>query len=637
MCGIAGILYRDRQTPVNPDLLQAMTDMVRHRGPDGEGLHIVPGLGLGHRRLAIIDPATGQQPMMDAETGNIIVYNGEVFNYVEIRAELAAAGHRFRTDSDTEVILKAYAQWGERCLDRFNGMWAFAIWDDSHKRLFLARDRLGIKPLHYCVDAERIVFASEMKSLFAAGVPRMPDTSLLDVYLTFGYIPAPHSFFSGVRKLLPGQYLITDGARTEIRRYWDLPAVAEGDMRRDAPAVQEEFAHLLGDAVRISMRSDVPFGAFLSGGLDSASVVSLMAEQTPLPVETFTIGFDDPAFDERRLARLVSARVNTRHHEAVVSPDDLEAALHRVAFHYDEPFGDSSALPTSHVARLAARHVKMVLTGDGGDEVLSGYPAYQVEKVAGSYLRIPRSLRRCAEILVGGVAGMTRGHMRYAANRYYRLLTTTAAPFEDRLLAKTAWLEEDRRRAVLAGLPVHRARDVFVELMRDCPYRDSFYRLMYFNYKVSLPDDMLTKVDRMTMAWSLEARVPFLDYRLVELMSVVHKDVKLPGLTRKAVLRKTVGRRLPEALLAAGKRGFVTPLRSWFRQGGFADSIVRRSVAMTGLSGPVIEQILAEQRAGQRDYGNLLWMLTVLGAVNETAETSAGADLRLRQACTTVE
>ncbi len=629
MCGIAGVLYRDRQTPVNADLLQAMTDMVRHRGPDGEGQHIAPGLGLGHRRLAIIDPAAGQQPMMDAETQNVIVYNGEVFNYVEIRAELTAAGHRFRTDSDTEVILKAYAQWGERCLDRFNGMWAFAIWDESRNRLFLARDRLGIKPLHYCVDAERILFASEMKSLFAAGVPRLPDTSLLDVYLTFGYIPAPHCFFSGVRKLPPGHYLITDGKRTDIHRYWDLPAISEGDMRRDALAVQEEFAHLLEDAVRISMRSDVPFGAFLSGGLDSASVVTLMAEQTRLPVETFTIGFDDPAFDERRLARLVSARVHTRHHEAVVSPDDLEAALHQVAFHYDEPFGDSSALPTSHVARLAARHVKMVLTGDGGDEVLSGYPAYQVEKLAARYLRVPLSVRRCAEVLIGGIAEMSRGHMRYAANRYYRLLTTTAAPFEDRLLAKIAWLEEDRRRALLAGLRVHRARDVFVELMRDCPYRDSFYRLMYFNYKVSLPDDMLTKVDRMTMAWSLEARVPFLDHRLVELMSVVHKDVKLPGLTRKAVLRKTVGRKLPRALQAAGKRGFVTPLRSWFRQGDLADSAVKRAVATAGLSSSAVEQILAEQREGKRDYGNLLWMLMVLGAVNETADTSAAADLVL--------
>lgn len=615
MCGIAGILYRDRGTPVDKDLLRAMTDVIRHRGPDGEGLHIAPGLGLGHRRLAIIDPATGQQPMLDPDTQNVIIYNGEVYNYVEIRKVLLAAGYDFRTDSDTEVILKAYAHWGEECLSRFNGMWAFALWDHARQRLFIARDRLGIKPLHYCMTDECIVFGSEMKSLFAAGVPRTPDTALLDVYLTFGYIPAPHSFFSGIRKLPPGHCIVTDGKYTEIRRYWDLPGIAEGDMRRDAPAVREEFQHLLEDAVRISMRSDVPFGAFLSGGLDSSSVVTLMTEQTSLPVETFTIGFDDPDFDERELARLVSARAGTRHHEAVVSPDDLEVALEQVAFHYDEPFGDSSALPTSHVSRLAAQHVKMVLTGDGGDEVLSGYPAYQVEKLAGSYQRIPAPLRALAEATLGMAAGLTRGRLRYSANRYHRLLATTAAPFEERLLTKAAWLEQERRQALLGGLQVHRAEDVLADLMKDCPYQDSFYRLMYFNYKVSLPDDMLTKVDRMTMASSLEARVPFLDYRLVELMSGVHKSVKLDGLTRKAVLRTTVGRKLPEAVLAGSKRGFVTPLRSWFRQGDFAETLIRRSVSVTGLSGQIVDNLLTEQRTGQRDYGNLLWMLMVLGTV----------------------
>ena len=618
MCGIAGILYRDRKTPVDKDLLRAMTDVIRHRGPDGEGMHIAPGLGLGHRRLAIIDPAAGQQPMLDPDTQNVIIYNGEVYNYVEIRKELLAAGYHFRTDSDTEVILKAYAHWGEECLGRFNGMWAFALWDCARQRLFIARDRLGIKPLHYAITDERIVFSSEIKSLFAAGVPRTPDTTLLDVYLTFGYIPAPHSFFSGIRKLPPGHYILTDGTHTEIRRYWDLPVVPENEMRRDSRTVCEEFEHLLEDAVRISMRSDVPFGAFLSGGLDSSSIVMLMAEQTTLPVETFTIGFDDPDFDERGLARLVSARARTRHHEAVVSPDDLEMALDQIAFHYDEPFGDSSALPTSHVSRLAARHVKMVLTGDGGDEVLSGYPAYQVEKLAGSYKRIPQPVRALAEGALAGVANLSRGRLRYAANRYHRLLATTAAPFETRLLTKAAWLEQDRRQALLDGIRVHRAEDVLADLMRDCPYQDSFYRLMYFNYKVSLPDDMLTKVDRMTMASSLEARVPFLDYRLVELMSGVHKSVKLDGLTRKAVLRKTVGRKLPEAVLAGSKRGFVTPLRSWFRQGDFAETLIRKSVAVTGFSRPVVDSILAEQRTGQRDYGNLLWMLMVLGTVLES-------------------
>ncbi len=591
-----------------------MTAIIRHRGPDGEGLHLAPGIGLGHRRLAIIDPAAGQQPMADAETGNVIVYNGEVYNYVEIRKELEAAGHRFHTQSDTEVILKAYAEWGTDCLARFNGMWAFALWDASRRHLFLARDRLGIKPLHYCTQGDRLLFASEMKSLFAAGVPREADPALLDVYLSFGYIPAPHAFFRDVRKLPPGHFLLSDGRHTEVRRYWDLPQVEAGDMRRDAAAVDEEFATLLGDAVRISMRSDVPFGAFLSGGLDSSAVVTLMTRQTELPVSTFTIGFDDAEFDERALARQVAERAGTRHHEATVVPEDLDVALERVAFHYDEPFGDSSALPTGHVARLAASQVKMVLTGDGGDELLSGYTAYQVEKIAGAYARVPGALRHLAEAGLGAAAGLLRGRLRYGANRYRRLLATTAAPFEERLLTKAAWLERDRRRALLAGHHVVPVEEVLADLMKDCRHGDPFYRLMYFNHKVSLPDDMLTKVDRMTMAWSLEARVPLLDYRLIELMAGVLKDVKLDGFTRKAVLRRTVGRELPPAVLAAGKRGFVVPLRNWFRSGDFAETRVREAAARLDLAPGVTGDILAEQRSGERDYGNLLWMLMVLGA-----------------------
>lgn len=613
MCGIAGILCGDPAAAVDREQLGRMVSIIRHRGPDGEGLHLAPGIGLGHRRLAIIDPAAGHQPMVDAGTGNVIVYNGEVYNYVEIRSELEGRGHRFTTHSDTEVILKAYVEWGVDCLERFNGMWAFALWDAGRRRLFLARDRLGIKPLHYCRDGDRLLFASEMKSLFAAGVPRRPDLSLLDVYLAFGYVPAPHSFFDGVRKLPPGHLLLAEAGRIEVRRWWDLPHVEAGAMRRDAAAVDEEFAALLGDAVRISMRSDVPFGAFLSGGLDSSSVVTLMARQTPLPVQTFTIGFDDAEFDERALAREVALRAGTRHHEATVVPDDLDEALQKVAFHYDEPFGDSSALPTGHVARLAAAQVKMVLTGDGGDEVLSGYPAYQVEKLAAAYGRVPAPLRHLATAGLAAVAGLTRGRPRYAANRYRRLLETTAAPFEDRLLTKAAWFERGRRRALLGGHRVVPVEEVLAELMKDCRHRDGFYRLMYFNHKVSLPDDMLTKVDRMTMAWSLEARVPLLDYRLVELMAGVHKDVKLDGLTRKAVLRRTVGRQLPPAVLAGSKRGFVVPLRNWFRQGELAEGRVQTAVSRLGLDAGVAAGILAEQRAGQRDYGNLLWMLMVLG------------------------
>ncbi|GMW07337.1 MAG: asparagine synthetase B [Nevskiales bacterium] len=615
MCGIAGFLNADRLAPVDSAVLGRMTDVVRHRGPDGEGQFIDGPVGLGHRRLAIIDPATGHQPMTDPVTGNVIVFNGEIYNYLELRAELEAAGDSFQTRSDTEVILKAYARWGAQCLARFNGMWAFALWDARERRLFLARDRLGIKPLHWCLHGDRFLFASEMKSLFAAGVPRVADRSLLDVYLTLGYIPAPHSWFAGVRKLEPGHCIVTDGRAVTVSRWWDLPAVDEGAMRRDAATVDAEFEELLRDAVRISMRSDVPFGAFLSGGLDSSSIVTLMAGETSLPVETFTIGFDDPAFDERGLARQVAAAVGARHHERTVTPEDLDGAIARVARHYDEPFGDSSALPTSHVAQLAVSRVKMVLTGDGGDEVLSGYRAYQVEKVAGLWQRVPAPLRKLPVAVLAAAAGVARGSTRYRVDQWLRLLRTTAAPFEERLLTKAAWLEKSRREALLAADRVQPVEDIVDALMQACPYRDPFYRLMYFNHKVSLPDDMLTKVDRMTMAWSLEARVPLLDFRLVELMAGVDKAVKLDGLTRKAVLRRTVGRRLPRELLSAGKRGFVVPLRSWFAQSGFADDRIRRAAALAGLPAAGVQELLDEQRTGRRDYGNLLWMLMVLGAV----------------------
>jgi asparagine synthase (glutamine-hydrolysing) len=624
MCGIAGIVFRDRSTIVDQDLLARMTNVLEHRGPDGSGFHTAPGVGLGHRRLAIIDPAAGHQPMVDPDSQNVIVYNGEVYNYVELRSELEALGYRFITHSDTEVILKAYDRWGEDCLQRLNGMWALALWDARRQHLFLARDRLGIKPLHYVADGAKFLFGSEAKSLFAAGVPRQLDPELLDAYLALGYIPAPHCFFRGIRKLPPGHCMVTDGSGTEIKKYWDLPRIDERAMRTDRTAIHEQFSHLISDAVRISMRSDVPFGAFLSGGLDSASVVTLMAEQTPLPVRTFTIGFNEAAYDERGLARLVAAQARTQHHEKVVEREDFHSTLKKVCHHYDEPFGDSSAVPTGHVAHLAAAHVKMVLTGDGGDEVLSGYPAYQVEKVAGCYRRVPAPARRALESALAGAAPLTRGRMRYGLNRYGRILRTAAWPFTDRLLTKAAWLDRAGRLEIVNGIRVIPAEDVVADLMRHCLWTDPFYRLMYFNLKISLPDDMLTKVDRMTMAWSLEARVPFLDYRLVELMAQVHKDVKLRGIERKAVLRRTIGRRLPKPLLRAGKRGFVVPLRAWFRSGDFAAPLAGKTLSDWGISDAAVRSIVERHRAGEQDYGNLIWMLLVL---QHTLETTVGGAL----------
>jgi asparagine synthase (glutamine-hydrolysing) len=392
-------------------------------------------------------------------------------------------------------------------------------------------------------------------------------------------------------------------------------------MRTDQLAICEQFTELLSDAVRISMRSDVPFGAFLSGGLDSACIVTLMARQTPLPVRTFTIGFNESDYDDRELARLVAARMHTAHYEQAVEPDDLERALNEVCLHYDEPFGDSSALPTGHVARLARNHVKMVLTGDGGDEVLSGYTGYLVEKFASVYRRIPALARHTAESALAAVARAARGRIRYGLNRYERMLRTANVDFATRLVSKAAWLDRQTRAAILGGIQTMPVDQVIAEHMKSCPWNDSFYQLMYFNYKISLPDDMLTKVDRMTMAHSLEARVPFLDYRLVELMAQVHKNIKMQGLERKSVLRRTVGRELPPPLLQAPKRGFVAPLGSWFQNKEVTAPLNSRELSQWGMSESAIDLVVAQHRSGQHDHGNAIWMLMVLQKVLAVAPT----------------
>ena len=383
-------------------------------------------------------------------------------------------------------------------------------------------------------------------------------------------------------------------------------------MQTDASKIFEQFEHLLSDSVKIRMRSDVPFGAFLSGGLDSASIVALMSDNSSLPIETFTIGFDDPDFDERSLATDVARKFATKHHEHVVEPDSFEEALERVAFHYDEPFGDSSAIPTGYVSQLAARKVKMVLTGDGGDEVLSGYPSYQVEKFVTRYQSIPDPLRSISRHLMRWGTNLSRGRARYKFARYQRLLETSEHPFEKRILGKSTWLEKNVRDRLLANHRVYPAAAFIEDFMKDCPFHDPFYRTMYYNLKLTLPDGMLTKVDRMRMAFSLEARVPFLDYRLVEFMAQVHKNVKLMGIQRKSVLRNTVAKRLPRSLLTASKRGFVVPIREWFKDERVA-KMFRSTVGVnSGLNKGVLDEIYVDNQTGKKDYGKVIWMLFLL-------------------------
>jgi asparagine synthase (glutamine-hydrolysing) len=613
MCGIAGILHQDPTRRVDRDKLRRMTGAVSHRGPDGEGYYEDGNIGLGHRRLAIIDLATGSQPMCSADGNIVLVFNGEIYNYLELRAELTNLGHVFVTTSDTEVIIAAYQQWGFDCQQKFNGMWAFALWDTRQKQLFLSRDRIGEKPLHYSVQDGTFVFGSEIKSLLAYRSDYKPATELLNVYLSLGYVPAPYTFYQGISRLQPGHYLIVKDGCVQDRTYWDLPEIIESDMRSDAKRIYDEFEECFLDAVRLRMRSDVPYGAFLSGGLDSASVVAAMSAQSSLPVETFTIGFAERAFDERHLARDAAEHFHTNHHEKMAVPEMFDDALEKVLLHFDEPFGDASAIPVGLVSRIARQHVTMVLTGDGGDEVLSGYTNYVTEKITKRYGAIPAAMRRGVYGSTALLARLARGGLRYRLNSAERFLGLADSSYNQRAVAKMSWVSpESIRKLIPDGVPHIRMEDYFADAMAKCPFADGFYRQMYFNLKVSLPDDMLAKVDRMSMAHSLESRVPFLDHRLVELTYQVHKDVKMPGLRRKNLLRRTLGRRLPPSLLKGPKRSFMVPLREWFKQDDFNERLSALERRDFGLNSSVIGDIVQANRSGRNDYGDFIWRLFVL-------------------------
>lgn len=614
MCGIAGYINRHTEAKASEEVLRRMTTVVDHRGPDAEG-HLVRGnIALGHRRLSIIDLASGDQPMHNPDGTCVITYNGEIYNYLELRDELRSLGHVFNSKSDTEVILHAYDEWGLDCQSKFNGMWAFALWDERAKRLVLSRDRFGEKPLHYVFSNAALVFASEIKSLFAYGHPVEKDFKWAEVFCTMGYIPAPHSFFRGVLKLPPASCLVYQNDRIEVFPFWELPDIDEDNMLSNRNEIEEKFAYLLRDSVRIRMRSDVPYGAFLSGGLDSSSIVSIMSSISPRPVKTFTIGFESHRHDERHLARQVAEKFGADHHEHQVEPEDFEEALQGIIRHYDEPFGDSSAIPVGHVSRSATQSVKMVLTGDGGDEALSGYTIYQGEKFAQRYHKFPGLLRNHAPRIVGQLSRIAPAGARLTMARMSDVLASSNMTFADRLIQKVSWSGNASVKKLLCRfddlVPIE---DLMETLMGPCSYKDNFYRLMYFNLKVSLPDDMLVKVDRMSMAHSLEVRTPFLDHRLIETMTQVDKNTKMPGMQRKSILRNTIGRSLPAALLKAPKRGFSVPIGEWFMGSGF-DRYVRELTADEGLpyDKDTMQAIIDSNAAGQRDMGNLLWILILL-------------------------
>lgn len=612
MCGIAGYLHFNKTARAESSVLKSMTDCMSYRGPDGEGFYVQDNLAMGHRRLSIIDLSSGDQPMYSSDRHKVLVFNGEIYNYIELKEELSALGHRFETTSDTEVLIKAYEEWGYECQNKFNGMWAFALWDEAKQELFLSRDRIGEKPLHYAVFEESFIFASEIKSILKFGVPKVIRKELIEIYLALTNIPAPDTFYKGIYKLMPGHYLLVKDGTVSEKSYWQFPQRAEKEMITDKKLVYETFEALLTDAVRIRMRSDVPFGAFLSGGLDSSGIVSLMAKHSTYPVKTFTIGFEDKAFDESKLAAEVAARFKTEHHRGTVLPADFEEALRTVAFHCDEPFGDSSAIPTGEVSRYASQYVKMVLTGDGGDEALSGYNAYKGVKVSSEMNRyLPGVLKKG---LIGSVHLLSRivkGSLRYKLNKVVNVLRTSELPFHIRLAEKTAFTSlEDIKRLTAPIEGVIPVEEYFESLLNNCNFKDDFYKLMYVHYMHNLPNDYLVKVDRMSMAHSIETRVPFLDYRLVEFMAGVHKDVKMQGWELKSVLRKSIGKNLPPSVLQAPKKGFAVPLREWFKDKEL-NGILEKNLENAGriLDKEIIQKILDENQKGKKDNGNFIWTL----------------------------
>lgn len=617
MCGISGFFHFDRERKASCSLLKKMNTVIAHRGPDGEGFFVNDNVALGHRRLAIIDLNTGEQPMYSRDHKIVLVFNGEIYNYLELREELILLGNTFMTTSDTEVIINAYRTWGVDCQNHFNGMWAFALWDESLERLFISRDRIGEKPLYYSEFDHTFIFGSEIKAVIAYGVPQEPRMDMTELYLTMSFIPAPYTFFKHIHQLAPGKYLLVDRYGVKEKTYWDLPDISEKDLIKDRDFVEKEFAQLFDDSVRIRMRSDVAFGAFLSGGLDSSCVVSAMASHTRKPIQTFTMGFENKEFDERGLAKLVAEKYQTAHHEGVLSSEYFDGALNKVLLQYDDPFGDASAIPTGQISKYAAKHVKMVLTGDGGDEVLSGYTIYQGEKFARQYQLLPPSIRKLLPVLARASAKPFRGNLRYKLNRIANVLESSNQPFEKRLLSKLCYTSAENLSQIISPQCQSISFfDFYEDAMKRCRFKDSFYKLMYFQHKVTLPGDMLTKVDRMSMAYSIETRVPFLDHRIIELLFGVHKSIKTKNYINKIILRHAIANQaLPKELLGAPKKGFVVPLRDWFMENDLSNKI--KDILLTNnddstYNSKGIQKLIKENKDAKSDVGDFLWIILVL-------------------------
>lgn len=620
MCGIFGALALDGDLDAGRFGLPDDTGVLRHRGPDDHGHYLDRSIFLGHRRLSIIDLSTGRQPIFNEDGSQCIVFNGEVFNFNDIRHQLEAKGHVFRTQSDTETIVHAYEEWGESCVDHFRGMFVFAIWDARRRVLFIARDRLGIKPLFYCRVGDTLLFASEMKAILRyPQVPRDMDCDALACYLKVAYIPSPLTIFRSIRKLPAGHTLTASSGRITIHKYWDVQ-FAPNRTRSEASFADEVLAELQ-DSVRLRLISDVPLGAFLSGGLDSAAIVALMSRLGANPVRTFTIGFGGDVggyLDERGYAREVAERFGTEHQEHEVTPD-FHGLVQEIVRAFDEPFADPSTIPTHYVSMITRRAVTVALSGLGGDEMFGGYERYLGYKLSTTYDRIPRVIReRLIRPIVEALPERTDGH--YTVNHMKRFVRAASQDGGSRYLGMISMGTEGRRQSLLAN-PADLAGSfdacdqIFLDHFNGSNADSPLDRVLYCDVKTYLPEDILACTDRMSMKHSLEVRVPFIDHKFVELCATIPGEMKIKGRVKKHLLRRVARGMLPDSVLDHRKQGFIGPMTRWL-QTGLKDYVVAtlapERLAKHGLFVPSAVKTLLDEHFQRREiHDKLIWSLVM--------------------------
>jgi len=620
MCGICGTLNFDPSEPANSRLVRDMTASLAHRGPDDEGFHAEGPVALGHRRLSIIDLGGGRQPIYNEDRSIVIVFNGEIYNYAGLTLELMARGHTFRTQSDTEAIVHAYEEFGDECVERLRGMFAFALWDRRRNRLLLVRDRLGIKPLYYCQVPGLFAFASEIKALLhVPGLRREVDPTALDFYLSLRYVPGPRTMFRGIQKLQPGHLLVADANGVRISRYWDIE-YGEPESRSVDPL--ESFEQLLHESVELRLIAEVPLGVFLSGGVDSSAILAVMSRiRHGEKIKTFSVGYEaggagagrngsgpgeEEESNEFAYARLAARAFNAEHHEFHLNAGDFRDFIPQLVWDLDEPLADPSCIPLYFIARLARQHITVVLSGEGADEILAGYSIYQKMLALENIRRhTPFASKVAAALALLARGGKTNHYLRLAQlplERRYRGVSRALLPdWKERLLRPARGAET--------------LDDLYEAHYQRAAYTNTLNRMLYVDAKVWLPDDLLLKADKMTMANALELRVPFLDHKLVEFAARLPMAAKINNGSGKALLREAMSGVLPDAILNRPKKGFPVPTRTWLggqlRQFTRDALLSRDSACREHFDARVIEQLVGEQERGTADRNQELWSLLI--------------------------